>query len=201
MGLLSYLSDPAVFLVASFLSALGLLFHNLAQAWLADRYGDPGPRRFGFLTLDLRVHLEPLGLLLLLLLGFGWPRPVPYRLFGGKEAQVALMGPLGFLLSAFLYGLVARLLPYPFGEGALVAQNLMLLHGAIYLFPVPPLDGARVVYALGSRETRAFLDRLAAYGPLGFIVIFLILSYTGVTGSVVAGLSGLLGYLYRAMGF
>ncbi|MER3602559.1 MAG: hypothetical protein C4298_01015 [Thermus sp.] len=200
MGLLAYLNDPAVFLVALLLAGLGLMAHNLAQAWLADRYGDSGPRRYGFLTLDLRVHLEPLGLLLLLLLGFGWPRPVPYRLFGSREARVALMGPLGFLLAAFLYGLLARLLPYPFAEGAFVAQNLMLLHTAIYLFPVPPLDGARVVYALGGREARLFMDRLAAYGPLGFIVIFLVLSYTGVTGAVVQGLAGLLGYLYRAMG-
>ncbi|KIX84805.1 site-2 protease family protein [Thermus filiformis] len=200
MGLLSYLSDPGVFLVAFLLAVLGLMLHNLAQAWLADRYGDPGPRRHGFLSLDLRVHLEPLGLLLLLLLGFGWPRFVPYRLFGGKEARVALMGPLGFLLAAFLYGLFARFLPYPFGEGAQVAQGLMLLHAAIYLFPVPPLDGARVVYALGSREARALMDRLASYGPLGFLLVFLVLSYTGVTGAVVRGLAGLLGYLYRAMG-
>ncbi|MGQ9753814.1 MAG: site-2 protease family protein [Thermaceae bacterium] len=200
MGLLSYLSDPAVFLLAFFFSALGLVVHNLAQAWLADRYGDPTPKRYGFLSLDLRAHLEALGLLLLLLLGFGWPRPVPYRLFGKKEAWVALMGPLGFFLAAFFYGLVARLFPYPFGEGAFVAQNLMLLHAAIYLFPVPPLDGARVVYALGSREARAFMDRLAAYGPLGFIVIFLVLSYTGVTGAVIRGLSGFLGYLYRMLG-
>jgi Zn-dependent protease len=200
MGLFPLLNDPPVFLVAFALAALGLVLHNLFQAYLADRYGETAPRRYGFLSLDLRVHLEPLGLVLLLLLGFGWPRFVPSNLPGRKGAMVALMGPLGFFFAAFLYGLLARFLPYPFGEGLLVAQRLMLLHAAIYLFPVPPLDGAKALYAVGGLEARRFLDQIAALGPLGFILIFLVLSYAGVTASVVQGLSGLLDSVYRVLG-
>jgi len=200
MGLFPLLNDPPVFLVAFALAALGLVLHNLLQAYLADRYGETAPRRYGFLSLDLRVHLEPLGLALLLLLGFGWPRFVPTNLPGRKGAMVALMGPLGFFFAAFLYGLLARFLPYPFGEGLLVAQRLMLLHAAIYLFPVPPLDGAKALYAVGGLEARRFLDQIAALGPLGFILIFLVLSFTGVTASVVQGLSGLLDSVYRVLG-
>jgi Zn-dependent protease len=200
MGLFPLLNDPPVFLVAFALAALGLVLHNLFQAYLADRYGETAPRRYGFLSLDLRVHLEPLGLVLLLLLGFGWPRLVPTNLPGRKGALVALMGPLGFFFAAFLYGLLARFLPYPFGEGLLVAQRLMLLHAAIYLFPVPPLDGAKALYAVGGLEARRFLDQIAALGPLGFILIFLVLSFTGVTAFVVQGLSGLLDSVYRVLG-
>ncbi|ALJ91499.1 zinc metalloprotease [Thermus aquaticus] len=200
MGLFPLLNDPPVFLVAFALAALGLVLHNLFQAYLADRYGETAPRRYGFLSLDLRVHLEPLGLVLLLLLGFGWPRFVPTNLPGWKGAMVAFMGPLGFFFAAFLYGLLARFLPYPFGEGLLVAQRLMLLHAAIYLFPVPPLDGAKALYAVGGLEARRFLDQIAALGPLGFILIFLVLSFTGVTASVVQGLSGLLDSVYRVLG-
>jgi len=200
MGLFPLLNDPPVFLVAFALAALGLVLHNLFQAYLADRYGETAPRRYGFLSLDLRVHLEPLGLVLLLLLGFGWPRFVPTNPPGWKGAMVALMGPLGFFFAAFLYGLLARFLPYPFGEGLLVAQRLMLLHAAIYLFPVPPLDGAKALYAVGGFEARRFLDQIAALGPLGFILIFLVLSFTGVTASVVQGLSGLLDSVYRVLG-
>ena len=200
MGLFPLLNDPPVFLVAFALAALGLVLHNLFQAYLADRYGETAPRRYGFLSLDLRVHLEPLGLVLLLLLGFGWPRFVPTNLPGWKGAMVAFMGPLGFFFAAFLYGLLARFLPYPFGEGLLVAQRLMLLHAAIYLFPVPPLDGAKALYAVGGLEARRLLDQIAALGPLGFILIFLVLSFTGVTASVVQGLSGLLDSVYRVLG-
>jgi Zn-dependent protease len=200
MGLFPLLNDPPVFLVAFALAALGLVLHNLFQAYLADRYGETAPRRYGFLSLDLRVHLEPLGLVLLLLLGFGWPRFVPTNLPGRKGAMVALMGPIGFFFAAFLYGLLARFLPYPFGEGLLVARRLMLLHAAIYLFPVPPLDGAKALYAVGGLEARRFLDQIAALGPLGFILIFLVLSFTGVTAFVVQGLSGLLDSVYRVLG-
>ncbi len=205
IGLFPLLNDPPVFLLVFFLGAFGLIFHNFLQAWLADRYGDTAPRRYGLLTLDPRVHLEPLGLVLLVLLGFGWPRLWLWQGLGGylrsgQGAAVALMGPLAFFLLAFLYGLFSRFLPYPFAEGFFYAQRIMLLHAAIYLFPVPPLDGARALYAVGGREARRFLDTLASYGPLGFIVIFLVLSFTGVTGAVVQGLMGLLSFFYRAMG-
>lgn len=200
MGLFPLLNDPPVFLVTFALAVLGLLLHNLFQAYLADRYGEVAPQRYGFLSWDLRVHLEPLGLVLLLLLGFGWPRFVPTNLPGRKGALVALMGPLGFFAAAFLYGLLGRFLSYPFGEGLLEAQRLMLLHAAIYLFPIPPLDGARALYAVGGLEARRFLDQVSALGPVGFLLIFLVLSYAGVTGSVVAGLSGLLDALYRVFG-
>jgi Zn-dependent protease len=76
----------------------------------------------------------------------------------------------------------------------------MLLHAAIYLFPVPPLDGAKALYAVGGLEARRLLDQIAALGPLGFILIFLVLSFTGVTASVVQGLSGLLDSVYRVLG-
>lgn len=204
IGLLSLLADPLAFLVAFAASAFGLVMHNVAQAWLANRYKDSGPARYGFLSFEPRVHLDVLGIIFLILLGFGFPRPVPFRLYGAKEAQVALMGPLAFFLMAFIYGLLAALLgggaTGSFAEGLSRAMGVMLLHAAIFLFPVPPLDGARVVYAVGSPQARRFMDQLSSYGPLGFLVIFLVLNFTGVTSAVIYGLSGLLGTIYRAIG-
>ena len=195
MGLLSYLSEPLLFLVAFAAAAFGLVVHNLAQAWLADRFGDPNPRRYGFLTLEPRVHLDPIGLLLLLLLGFGWPRFVPYRVYGRREAWVALMGPLGFLLASFVYLLLARVLPrgmglFPVVQGLELAAFLMIGHAVVYLFPVPPLDGARVARALGGPEVRRLLAQIESWGPVGFILIFLVLSYTGVLGALERGVYG-----------
>jgi len=205
-GLLRYLSDPLAFLVAFAACAFGLVVHNLFQAWLADRYRDGDPRRYGFLSLEPRVHLDALGLLFLAILGFGFPRPVPFRLVGGKAARVALMGPLGFFVAAFFYELLGRLLgglspaTGSIAFGFQIAAGLMLAHAAVFLFPVPPLDGARVVYAVGGLEARRFMDQLQNYGPLGFFVIFLVLSLTGILGSVVSGLAGLLNALFRLMG-
>ncbi len=205
MGLLIYLSQPLVFLVAFAAAAFGLVMHNLVQAWLADRYGDSLPRRMGFLSLDAKTHLDPLGLLFLALLGFGWPKSVPFRLNGSKGLVVALSGPAGFLAAAFVYLLLAALLPPVFALdqialGLRVAAGVMVIEAAVFLFPVPPLDGARAVYAAGSYEARRFMDQLASYGPIGFILIFLVLSYTGVLGAVQAGLMGLLQTLLRLIG-
>ncbi|AEB11977.1 site-2 protease family protein [Marinithermus hydrothermalis] len=207
MGLIGLLANGfLVFVVAFAASVFGLVVHNLAQAWLADRYGDSGPRRYGFLTLEPRVHLDPLGLLLLLLLGFGWPRFVPFRVLrGNREAWVALMGPVGFLLAAFVYLLISALLPRTLaldqvGLGLQFAALIMVRHAAVYLFPVPPLDGARALYAVGGYEVRRFLDRIGSYGPIGFLVIFLVLSFTGFLGAVERGLLGLLLDALRALG-
>ncbi len=205
MGLLALLSQPLVFLVAFAASAFGLVVHNLVQAWVADRFGDSLPRRMGFLTLDAKVHLDPLGLLFLALLGFGWPKSVPFRLNGRKGLITALSGPVGFLLAAFVYLVIAALLPgglglEPIAHGLRVAAGVMVIEATVFLFPVPPLDGARAVYAAGSYEARRFMDRLASYGPIGFIVIFLVLSYTGVLGAVQAGLMGFLQTLLRLVG-
>ncbi|MCS7058294.1 MAG: site-2 protease family protein [Meiothermus sp.] len=198
--------DPLAYLVAFAAGAFGLVVHNLFQAYLADRYRDSEPRRYGFLTLEPRVHLDALGLLFLALLGFGFPRLVPWRLFGPKGAQVALMGPLGFFAAAFLYILLGRVLE-PLGpatsslaQGLQTAGSLMVGHAAVFLFPVPPLDGARVVYAVGSPEARRFMDQLQSYGFVGFFVIFLVLNLTGILPAVRAGLSGLLNGLFSAMG-
>ncbi len=205
MGLLAYLSQPLVFLVAFAAASFGLVVHNLVQAWLADRYGDTLPRRMGFLTVDAKTHLDPLGVLFLVLFGFGWPKSVPFRLNGKKGLIVALAGPLGFLLAGFVYLLLAAILPRSYGLsqiafGLQVAAATMVIEAAVFLFPVPPLDGARAVYAAGSYESRRMMDRLASYGPLGFIAIFLILSYTGVLGAIQAGLMGFLQTLLRLLG-
>lgn len=205
MGLLVYLNRPLVFLVAFAAASFGLVVHNLVQAWLADRYGDTLPRRMGFLTLDAKVHLDALGVLFLALFGFGWPKSVPFRLNGRKGLIVALSGPVGFLLAAFAYLLLAAVLPRGYGleqiaYGLQVAAAIMVVEAAVFLFPVPPLDGARAVYAAGSYESRRMMDRIASYGPIGFITIFLILSFTGVIGAVQAGLMGFLQTLLHALG-
>jgi Zn-dependent protease len=198
--------DPLAYMVAFAAGAFGLVIHNLFQAYLADRYKDGEPRRYGFLSVEPRVHLEGLGLIFLALVGFGFPRMVPWRLFGAKGAQTALMGPLGFFVAAFFYILLGRLLEglgpatASIALGMQVAGSLMIGHAAVFLFPVPPLDGARVVYAIGSPEARRFMDQLQSYGFLGFIVIFLFLSLTGILPAVRAGLTGLLHSLFAAVG-
>lgn len=198
--------DPLAYLVAFAAAAFGLVVHNLFQAWLADRYRDGEPRRYGFLSVEPRVHLDALGVLFLALLGFGMPRMVPTRLYGTKAAQVALMGPLGFFVTALVYVVLERLLlkagsaTHSIALGFDQAAMIMISLAAVFLFPVPPLDGARVVYAIGGSEARRFMDQLQSYGPIGFLLIFMVLNYTGILPAISNGLLGLIARILAAVG-
>ncbi|MBI2301122.1 MAG: site-2 protease family protein [Armatimonadetes bacterium] len=96
-----------------------LTVHEFAHAWTARRFGDPTAEEEGRLTLDPRVHIDPLGLLMFLLasltgVGYGWARPVPVRLGNCRNPLsamywIALAGPLSNLFQA-LAGLVILIL-------------------------------------------------------------------------------------------
>ncbi len=192
--LLNYFSDPTVLIVATLVMVMALIFHNMFQAWVARRLGDLTPTYQGFGQFDPKTHLEPMGVFFLLLLGFGWTRQVPvnsrnYPGRGRQEALVWYAGPVAFLLVAtvswFLAVLFNTLGAGPSLVGAFaVAGNVAVLHAVIHLFPVFPLDGARAALAWGNPQVRRLVQQLAQYGVLGFVVVFFLLSFTGVTGAI-----------------
>ena len=211
--ILRLFDNPTVLIIASIVMVMALIFHNIAQAWMASRLGDATPRYQGFLAFDPKTHLEPMGVLFLFLLGFGWTRQVPvnsrnYAGRGRREALVWYTGPLAYLLVATISYAVA----FSFilaGSGDLasafaVAGDVAILHAVINLFPVYPLDGARAALAWGDRSVRQFVQQLAQFGILGFIVIFMLLSFTGVTGAIMGFFRSLiiggLSALFRAFG-
>jgi Zn-dependent protease len=189
---LNYFNDPTILVIASLVMVIALVFHNVAQAWVARRYGDLTPTYQGFARFDPSTHLEPMGVLFLLLLGFGWAKPVPvngrqYR--GRSEALVWYAGPASYLLIATLSWFLAVAFARS-GAGTsliggfVVAGNVAILHAVVNLFPVPPLDGARAALAWGDAQVRRMVQQIASFGFLGFIAIFLLLSFSGVLGTV-----------------
>ena len=96
-----FLSDPKGMLVFFLLAfpgrILALSLHEYAHAWVASRCGDPTARMLGRLTVNPLKHLDPLGTLLMLLVGFGWAKPVPvnprnYRNYRRDDLKVSLAG-------------------------------------------------------------------------------------------------------------
>lgn len=141
---------------------LTLILHEIAHGYVAYRCGDPTAKMLGRLSLDPRKHLDPIGTLCLVFLGFGWAKPVPVdpRYFKnpkGGMAITALAGPLSNLLMAYLSALALGALSAVAavrGETAgltlwldffalMVSLNIGL--GIFNLIPFPPLDGSKVV--------------------------------------------------------
>ena len=145
MGIMSFMDDPKAFVVALLLSLPGILLalcgHEAAHGWVADRCGDPTARLMGRVTLDPRRHIDPVGFVCMILIGFGWARPVPvnpnnYRRGRRDDLKVSLAGIaanlvmclIGFLLLSGMFLFALKRVPTPDALGTLTADaNIMLI--------------------------------------------------------------------------
>jgi Zn-dependent protease len=189
----NYLDNPTIIVISAIVMIAALMLHNVVQAWVASRLGDNSARFSGFMGFEPQQHLEPMGVLFLFILGFGWPKTIPVnsrnlRGKGRNEAIVWYSGPATYLAIGFLSYLAAviflRLGGPDVGRAFAVAGDLAILHAVINLFPVYPLDGARAALAWGNRDVRQVVQQIANFGILGFIVVFMALSFTGITGAI-----------------
>jgi Zn-dependent protease len=193
--------------MAAIIEAIAL--HELAHAYTADLQGDRLPRAMGRLTLNPARHLDPLGTILIALVGFGWGKPVEFRpeALSSKRfgpALVALAGPAMNLILAFASALVYAVAFGPFSalDAGTIAQFLRLFFSinvflAVFnLIPLPPLDGSRLltIFLPPSRHNIIFfLDRY------GFLILLGILFFAGPTllvplvGAIASALASLAG--------
>lgn len=174
-------SSPLEFVIAFGGLILSLSCHEFAHAWVADFLGDPTPRMQGRVTLNPLAHLDPLGTVALLLVRFGWGKPVEIDPFNLKNpirdsALVALAGPTMNLIIAGLIAVVVRLVSLP--EFVLIslvdvaAINVVL--AVFNLVPVYPLDGSKIVLPLLPRtlglEYEEFMHKFGLFLMLALIV-------------------------------
>ncbi|HKI56574.1 MAG TPA: site-2 protease family protein [Trueperaceae bacterium] len=192
--ILQYYNDPTILIISAVVMVIALIFHNIAQAFVASRLGDSGPRFSGFLAFEPQRHLDPFGVLFLFLLGFGWPHAVPvnsrnYRGRGRQEAWVWLSGIGAYLLVGFISLAIAIFFASARQTHLYlafqVAASYAILHAVINLFPVLPLDMAHAALAWGNPNVRRVIQQIAGFGVLGFMVFFFILSFLGVIGGLI----------------
>lgn len=185
MGLIQLLfKDPAAFVILSVLLLYSVIFHELAHGWVAYKFGDPTAKWLGRLTLNPLKHLDPFGSVMLLVVGFGWAKPVPVNLENIPLAErrkglifVSAAGITANIICAFCAFLLYRLItPDPSG---MLTQILYLLArinivlAAFNLIPIPPLDGSKILMGFAPESlTRAF-HQIEPYGF--FIVLGLLL--------------------------
>jgi Zn-dependent protease len=213
--------DPDLKRIALVMPAVlvGFTVHEFSHALVAVRLGDSTPRDQGRLTLNPISHIELIGLLMILLVGFGWAKPVqinPRNFKNPKndEILVSLAGPFSNLLFGiafavalkFLFTLAPQIF-YTVGFGPILFQILSyfvwinLLLAVFNLFPIPPLDGSHILLSLIPDKFSRFKLVYTRYGRFILIALILLGSFTGytllpigfLTSKVYAGLFNLLG--------
>lgn len=196
MGRLLF-TDPQslLYIIPSVLIALS--FHEFAHAYAANAMGDPTAKNLGRMTVNPLAHIDFVGFLLLVIVGFGWAKPVPvnprnYRNYKKGEIIVSLAGVTANLILALL-GSLGMMLVLKFGANA--AGNAEMLYRlytffrfftylncalfAFNLFPIYPLDGFHVAEMLFAKYTgpSVFLW-IRSYGS--FLLIACIVVFNGL---------------------
>ena len=183
--LIRYLQDPPLLVALLIAMLVGLTLHEASHAWVASRLGDDTAKHAGRLTLNPLRHLDPIGSLMILFVGFGYAKPVPvspWRLRFGPRigmALVAAAGPTSNLVIAVTVALVWRLVDSAaIPDWAwLLAQVMVALNVALLLFnliPLAPLDGNSVLNGVVGGQVAAALTPLRTYGPMILIGLIFI---------------------------
>ena len=181
-------SNPLVFLIIFPGLLLSIAIHEFAHAFTADKLGDPTPRFQGRVTLDPRVHLDPLGVLMILFTRFGWGKPVefdPYNLKNPKRdtAIVAIAGPISNLVIAFIISVLLKLGLISIGWIAAGLLQVMIINVVLAIFnlvPVHPLDGSKILMSfLPTEQAIEYENFMRRYGMM--VLIFMIIPWNGIS--------------------
>ena len=178
---------------------LSVVLHEISHGYAAYAMGDPTAKSRGRLSLNPMHHLDIIGLLSMILFGFGWAKPVPVNPYYFRRRKlgmslVALAGPLSNLLLAFVAIAIFFLL------GSLPIELNIFFEGLLYFFlifatlniglavfnliPIPPLDGSKIVFSLLPNSTYMKLLQFEQYGFILLIVLLNIPWFESAISSV-----------------
>jgi len=181
------ISNPLVFLIGLIAILASLSFHEFSHAVAGTLLGDDTARRAGRLTLNPVAHVDFLGLLALVTVGFGWGKPVPFNPYNLREQKwgPALVGAAGPFSNLLLIVIAAAALRIVLTATGLQADNALVfflafmvqINAALLFFnliPIPPLDGSKfLLSALSSPKHYALRQALETKGPIYLLLLIL----------------------------
>ncbi|HEY8890028.1 MAG TPA: site-2 protease family protein [Clostridium sp.] len=167
---------------------LAFTFHEYAHAITADRLGDKTPRFQGRLTLNPIVHIDPIGFILILIMGFGWAKPIQtnpsaFKNYYKDDLKVSVAGPLANLILGFIFAILTVLFSnfMPNNEGIyMIIQQILMITSYLNcilfflnLVPVPGFDGFHIIRDLFPKFFYNLSDSIIRYQFLIFMVLIL----------------------------
>jgi Zn-dependent protease len=188
MFVVLFQQSPA-FAVAVLLGfVVGIVLHEAAHAYSAYLLGDDTAYRAGRVTLNPASHLDLLGSMMLLIAGFGWGRPTPVmpsKLRGGVfgPVTVAFAGPASNLLIVALCAVLYALPTFDEGYVVIIVGAVAFVNALLFVFnliPIPPLDGAKVIFPFLPRSMGGFVDFMNQNGPTILLVLVLLTFLPGL---------------------
>src|SRR5918997_4629151 len=189
MFLAIFQNNPAAGVALLLGLVVGVVVHEAAHAYSAYLLGDDTAYRAGRVTLNPASHLDLLGSLMLLIAGFGWGRPTPVmpsKLRGGVlgPVAVAFAGPASNLLIVAVCAALYLLPAFQSGYLQIIVLMAAFANALLFVFnliPIPPLDGAKVIFPFLPRSLGGFVDFMNQYGPMILLGLVLLTFLPGVS--------------------
>lgn len=223
MGILNGLDDFLTSLLYTLPAVLiSLSFHEFGHAYAAYKNGDPTARNHGRMTLNPIAHIDIWGFILIMLVGFGWAKPVPvnpinYKNYKKGELCVSLAGVTMNLLLAFIGAIIYEVVIYTavghigisaMGKIVMLLYYFIILNCSLMVFnllPIYPLDGFHVAQVLLSKYIglKPFMF-LRKYGQYILLIVMLLgnrISFistvsTTIAEGLFAAASGIVGLFF-----
>jgi Zn-dependent protease len=192
-----------------------LCFHEFSHGYIAYKLGDHTAARNGRLTLNPLAHLDPIGSLMILFVGFGWAKPVPVNPVNFSNPRIDMMkvafaGPASNLILAFTGGLIMRLVNIlGLLQSEMFIQTLyffIFINISLAVFnmiPVAPLDGSQIFGNMISKNNPELALKLQIYGPkmlMGIILIGMVTPFS-ILGFLMMPFVKMFMYLFTGISF
>lgn len=167
--------------------AVAISVHEFGHAYAAHLLGDDTAKMYGRMTLDPAKHIDPIGLIMMVIFHFGWAKPVPvnpnnFKNYKLGNVLVSLAGAIGNILAAIVCVFIIK---YVEMDAIRIIANITLVYNvgfaAFNLLPIPPLDGWGIISSFIPYKYNEIVYKYESYS----YPILLILLITGAYGIIV----------------